>query len=283
MSRGVLYLLTAKKDKVPFGVALAVSLWTMRSSGAWKGPVHIACGDELAYRIAYKLCEDERLGCTACLFAHETRRNGHYSAKARMVEFTPFDDTLFVDADTTFTGGDISPLWPQQRNEVVITQWCDWVSTGRKLNGRISAWQDVCGDLCDRQLKHVWPAINTGVLAFGRKASILPDWKALCDRQEEVQGRVRFMQDELAMQLLYPDYDHRLLDGRFNSSSKFGPHEDVRIRHFHGKKHARHEPSKLMWMPLFSDALESNAGGLRDWSPHQDPAVWQHFEKWRTT
>jgi len=66
-----------------------------------------------------------------------------------------------------------------------------------------------------------YPAINTGVFGFAKRNEQLSLWHAVTSA-----GEGRFMTDELAMQLIFPDLDCTVLDDRWNCSALYGVHQD---------------------------------------------------------
>jgi hypothetical protein len=185
---------------------------------------------------------------------------------------SPFDRSIFLDTDTIVVG-DITDLLPIG-DEVRLTRFCNWQSTGSKIRGRIAAWKDICPDQVAEQLGTSYPAINTGTLGFSTQcARFMRDWYTT------TQKLPRFMCDEIAAQLLYPSYPHEILDHRWNYSPKFSPEvlpwegADARIVHLHGWSTCRPAKTKLgcdLWMAQYDRAISANVAGIADWGPGTD-------------
>lgn len=277
---GLLYMLCQKKSKVLHGVMAAVSIWSMRRKGVWNGPVQISCGDGHSARVATAIAADERLGPIKVVpFQHDSKRNGAYQAKTNAQALSIFGRTIFIDADTTFTGGPIDKLWPTN-DELVLTSFSDWQTQGKMMQGRIKKWTHIAPQWSAKCLTEKFPSINTGVFGFTRETRAMAAWRKLCLEQERIDGRAMFIADETAAQLTYPHFRHRIVNDRFNCSPRFGlNHTDARIWHYHGRKHVRDERGKKLWMPEFANALTQNAGGVCDWGRDHDPAAFQHFDE----
>jgi len=274
MDRGIVYLLAQRGDTVLHAPCLLVSLWSMRRTEAWKGPVHITVMDDMSAQLASRIAQDERLQpLTISRINQQVRRNWAYYAKACIGEWLPYDEAIFLDADTVLSGGSIEEVFPQNQEEIVLTHFAGWFSNGRKMGGRIAAWNDICPSLVLPQLHNPYPAVNTGVFGVSKKTKMLKSWKSLCEAQERGHGRVVFMADELAAQLLFSHFPCRMLDARFNASVKFDANLlNVRVWHFHGRKQARFPTCFPVWCEAATPAWKDNVGGFQEWSEQHDPA-----------
>jgi hypothetical protein len=136
------------------------------------------------------------------------------------------------------------------------------------MRSRCEKWQSVAPNLVNRAVANAIPAVNTGVFAFTKKSQIMEPWLELTKKNPI------FIADEIAMQLLYLDYPHRLLDDRYNCSGVYGAHQqDVVIWHFHGDKHLREGPSRSAWWPVYKECVEGDVGGINKWSPGGDNSL----------
>jgi hypothetical protein len=119
-------------------------------------------------------------------------------------------------------------------------------------------------------------AINTGIFAFRRDAPIFNEWYDLT-----LKNRDTFIPDEISCQLLLPKYLHNLLDCRFNWSCKYGPEiEDIRIIHYHGRKHCR--PGLPFnadkWIKVYNEVVAQNLADIRTWQPAGDRMLRKYLE-----
>jgi hypothetical protein len=269
---GVLYMLAGNKH----GPVLAVSIWSLRKTG-YIGPVHIAIGDDKAAEVCQHIAADPRLGpITTARWQPPTGKRGTvYLAKTFMYGLSPFERTLFVDADTLVVG-DINPLFEFGQYTaagpagVTLTQFSNWVSDGRKISGRIKSWADVVPDDVKEMQSKAYPAINTGVLSFDRSpgaAAFFADWKSTTEK------KVVFICDELAAQLIFHRHAVRVLDDRYNASpihSERAHKSEAVLLHFHGKKHVNRPQGRKLWLPVYDECVKHNLANIRAWTPAGD-------------
>jgi hypothetical protein len=259
-NRGVLYLL----DGTKLGVRLVVSLATLRRH--YDGPIVVLTTDPTARKIGEQVADERRLNVEHLHIVPDQLFDQHrgYVLKTIVHRYSPFDVTAFLDCDTVVCG-DLSPLFdlptPQH---LIVTQFCEWTTSGSRIASRIRKWSDICSDLVEPALAY-GRAVNTGVFAFGPQRDTLDRWFELA-----YAGRAQFIPDEIAMQLLLPQIPHVMLDARFNCSAKYGrPDEaDVRVVHFHGRKHVG--PYGSRWLKEYSWVLNQNLADLQSWSPAAD-------------
>ena len=287
MNDGVAYMIlgTAHGDN------LVVSLLSLKDH--WAGPIAIWAGDPDGMKWAHLCADDGRLGDIQVIeFDYQAMkepgvsRGNHYLAKTWVMRnLSPFDRTVFVDADTVFAG-DFSDVFPEPgTDEMRITHFGNWVSTGGMMRGRIEKWREQARVEVTRMLSSPYPAINTGVIGFSKLSTrFLAAWEEMTRR------RVEFIADEISMQLIYPDYPHTVMPMRFNASPRHcwiyhgisgtltggskieGPEDhgrtaDPRIWHNHGKKAVKDARSRYLWVPYYDRALEMNLAKIREWSP----------------
>lgn len=259
MNRGVVYLLLGDSHSV----VTAVSVMSLRQW--WTGDIALFCGDEVSMKRGRLIAE--AAGAKVISFEpKKQRRHVGYASKPMIPGLSPFDETIQIDGDTVVCGW-LDGLWPQRDGETVLTPMADWVSTGRKMVGRIKIWEDVAPEEVKQSLSYPYPALNTGILSYC-KGNALTDsrWHDMVMRKPQ-----QFISDEIAMQLLLPYHTDsvRMESCRFNCSPLYGIREDVRIWHCHGRKHLR-ERALPIWWPLYREALEQNYAGIRDWTPAGD-------------
>lgn len=262
MTSGILYMLTGNKH----GPVLAVSIYSLRKSG-YRGPVHIACGDDASQEIAAHIFADERLApVTYKRWQPPTGfRNSGYLSKTYMNTLSPYDRTVFLDADT-MTVGSLDPLFSHPR-PVVLTQFSEWRSNGRKISGRIRPWADVAPHDVQEMTAKSYPAINTGVICFDRSpgaAAYFREWLELTAKKPV------FICDELASQLIFWRHSVDVLDSRFNCSPIHDRRKDAVIYHFHGRKHVNREQGRRIWLPVYDECVAQNVARIAEWTPGSD-------------
>lgn len=265
MIQGVIYQLCGPS----YAELLATSLWSLRKH--YSGPVCLYVTDPDSGAVATKLAGDGRLRPlnVKAVDPPKVRRHGKYTIKPLLSLLSPFDATILLDADTLVIG-DISPLF---EHRLTVTDFCQWKTIGRRIKGRINQWKGLSpwiDAMVEYQLELSRPAINTGMIAFRREArEDLQLWANLT-----MIGQRCSFTDEIAMQLLLGEVDHRLVDDRWNCSVHLGIHQDAAvIRHFHGRSHVRREDCRVVWWPHFEEAIEAKAGGLDEWAGQYDAGV----------
>lgn len=272
MNKGVLYYVTGDRH----WPVLTVSLMSLRR--VYNGPVAMMVGDDAGYEIYDLIAQDARLGPIILLDMREEQttygRNTGYMNKPKMVRLSPFDSTIFIDADTLICG-DIEPLFIHPDGEFRLTKFGNWTTKTKRVAGRIAKWRDVDPDMVDGLLSTELPAINTGVLAFGsgwKSQEFGMDWEITTDMNPS------FIADEIAAQIIFLKHHHQVLDDRWNCSPVYGQNKDVAIIwHFHGKKHLREE-AKPIWLPRFQEACDLNLASIKDWLPAGDKTLAEYLE-----
>lgn len=275
MDRGVIYLLAGET----YSELFAVSVHSLRDH--YDGPVTVFCTDGQAAKLAHRVACDRRLGpldvrvIQPAIRGHKPKlQRESYCTKPHLTRETPYKRTVFLDADTVVQRN-IDALFEPP---LAITQFCNWVSTGKIVGGRIGRWKGISpaiDALVERSLAIEYPAINTGVFGFHKDFHGLAAW-----RQVTTLGVRRTFTDELAMQLLFPSWpDCRVFGSEFNQSAKYAKACDypaARVIHFHGRSHVRKDRGWGLWRPFLERALSDDAGGLEEWAGKRDPGV-----RWR--
>ena len=167
--------------------------------------------------------------------------------KTRLGEVTPYDTTLFLDADTLVVG-DITPMFDAaERSEFASQQFSDWTAATRRIRHRIKNWQGLYRREVRQALKHrEYPAINTGIFAWRKDSEFMKDWYKLC-LPGSVE-KVSRIPDETSAQVFLPRYPHEVLDSGYNHSCKHPAGVEPKIIHYHGNKHCRFEKGKPVYM-----------------------------------
>lgn len=268
-SNGIIYLLSGTSH----AVRLVISLVSLRQQ--YQGSVTVFTTDNDAAEVGDWISGDPRLNTHHVRLDQDLkRRKGAYLFKTRLHEFSPYDVTAYLDCDTVVTGSLDELFEFQDARQMVVTQFCDWVTTGRIISGRIRSWKDTHPELVEPALQF-GPAINTGIFAFTRQSEILKHWSSVTER-----GKRHFIPDEVAMQLLVPQYPCHVLDGRFNCSCIYGElsSADVRVIHFHGGKHIKKTKTDR-WLVTYESAIDDNIANLKSWTPSGDKRLASHLEE----
>lgn len=262
MDRGVLYFLRGRKHTEHF----LVSLFSLRQ--VWRGPVHVLVADGQAAEIVARAASDKRTELRYSMIEPDNHgRGGTYATKTKLPWLSPFGATVLLDADTIIrqpfeqVGEQLFP----QGEEIVLTQFARWTTAGRRIAGRVRAWAQVAPHEVARMTGGVaYPAINTGVMGWlGDGGSFAKHWRSMCLRN------VRFICDEIAAQLVFPDHQHRVLSDVWNCSPVHSSPKSIEaaaILHGHGQKFFKKAAGWKLWRPYWEQALAENFGGLGDWA-----------------
>lgn len=267
MQRGVLYLMSG----ISSIDQLVVSIWSLRKH--WEGNIAVAMTPDCSKamkpvmedkRLEFSVLETERLGI---------ERHDHWIAKSCTYLQTPFEETIYMDADT-IVKGDITPLFGRfnvsyvgsDDNPVRINQQRRHQFAGslrKSLKNRLHEAGLPFKQLIDRMLKLNMPIINNGVMGFHKDHPVLHSLYFLGRMVPEHR-----LHDELAIQLLAPDIDGlKFLPEKYNHLVRYG--QDLKgaiVQHYHNKSFCRHDEGILEWAPHFREALELNLGGMKKWA-----------------
>jgi len=257
MSKGIVYLL----DGMSYMERMVVSIWSLRKF--YGGPITIFVRryDENKVELFKK-----DLDCDIKPFTAPNTEGNSMLVKTRIPELTPYEDTVFLDADTLIVGR-VQKLFG--RDLTLVRYGNRW--TRDKLPKKwIGSWKDVGVDinaLVEAQLAEKLPFINTGVFGFRKGNLELRQWRQLADRNRDAR-----MVDELAMQLLTSKLSHRMMSDKYNRCPQWGKEtEDIRIWHFHGKRHcSKKDNCQDVWIPAFREACEEGVCELQRWAGKYD-------------
>lgn len=267
MTRGVVYFLYGNKHPVQ----LVVSLYSLLK--VWDGPVTVLCAhdefNDTSLRTAARIKADsqfDQVDTKPCDFLKSGKRNNGYANKTLLQELSPYESTVFIDADTLVVSrfDEVFPL----ANEVVLTEFAQWRSNNGRVATRVGHWKHCAPLEVERQLGKSYPAINTGVMGFTKQTVFMRPWREMTLRN------ISFICDEIAAQLIFLDYPHRILDHRWNASVVYSLSDhkvkgDARIWHGHGGKFFRKGSGRRIWRPWYEAALKQNAAQLREWTPYR--------------
>jgi hypothetical protein len=250
---------------------LVVSIHSLRKW--YTGPITLFTTRPESHHIGRLIAEDKRLGVETAKLK-ERRGEGYnasYLTKIAAALASPYDATVFLDADTIVAGALGELFDAAQDAPITVTQFCDMKTTDSLIVDRLRTWRQLRNrgaakrfgirSTIDFMLRMPFPAINTGVFAVQRDAAILNEWDALAR-----QGCKMPLPDEIAIQLLLPRHPHRILGGHFNCHPWATDILDVRIWHFVGATHLEHEATRDIWLPLYRTCRELDLAGMRSWS-----------------
>lgn len=226
MSEGIIYY---NIDRGAL-VRLTVSLHTLRK--IYDGPIGIVCNNP-------ELCSFFAKNYGASINYIElvrTKKNTTLLNKCLLHKWTPFDKTIFVDADTIV----LKPFWEElfkdlDTNGFLVSHYSEWSNRTRRIKLRLKEWEQIHPRLYKSSIKEEHPAVNTGTFAFSKNSLFMKDWYA-----QAMPGYRFFIPDEVCCQLMLGSYSHKIISNQYNVSCNHGTiTEDSKIIHFHGRKHCR--------------------------------------------
>ena len=225
MTQGILYFNQGSKCMI----RLLVSLYSLRRH--YKGAVTLVqAGSAPGWFLeAVKHLDAEVLPIN-------TRSLPPLVYKARMQDITPYDVTMFIDADTVVNAPIDDYFKKIQEHTFCTGAFAGWKTTGGTISRRIKKFTPIARDLVPAALRY-GHAVNTGVFGFTKNATILEPWKQLTE--EAWRTHCSRIPDEVACQMLLPEHKHWLAPVEWGVSVKYGTTklEDAKIIHYHGRKH----------------------------------------------
>lgn len=276
MTQGICYFLCGGGKRQKWRRYLSMMSVSLHSLRQWYGgPVCVLIGEDtdmstspVKYDKWLEFKADEDIVPIA-----PVPRHAAYVTKASLWRHSPFDRTILLDADTVVTGT-IDELFGES---FTVTSFSHWHTGGKIVGGRLQQWadRDLHAETVARIRREPQPALNTGVTSWDRTNAgrALVAWEAL-----STQGYECSFTDELAAQILAADNPEwfRVLPDSYNCSPTFGVNrDDARIWHYHGRRMVRNPVAGELYKPHLRDALDANAGGIRDWLKETDPALWE--------
>ncbi len=294
MSRGLIYLLTGPAH----AARMVVSLWNLRKHNP-DLPVTIYTTHDVSRGVALCCITDDRLGDIQIRQTTELaiKKNRQFITKVHLCPIAPYDTFIYLDCDT-LPMADVSPLLDAaEEHEFCATQFCNWVTTGPKIQSRLNNLHDCVlehnqlvvtnveypEDDLDRMLarcsdiERPLPSVNGGIFATQRNSPLLRDWYNL-----SMAGRRGFICDESALHLVLTSHRSTVLEGgQWNCSGHLGGEIEgpIKIWHFHGEKHIKREASKQIWLPAFEEVWEENIADIQSWAPAGDKDLETYFKE----
>lgn len=280
-SRGVIYLINESNG---FNMRLAISIWSLRKH--WEGWITILVNEGGSVSMDDMNAIADHFDCDVQEFPHVGKgRKISLPIKTRLHEFTPYDCTVFIDADT-FVQGSIDELFEMAEDHktgMVFTDW-GWVCGGRKMQKRLRPWIEA--GYFD-QPPEAFPAVNTGVFAFRKDTKVMPEWARIC--HEGMPVIKDFYADESCGGLLAWKMGTCIAPPKFNRSilePDLKEANDAVIVHGHGKKHIRQAwlepedirpPGSVAWCKAFEECVADHPWVL---DLHHDKHT-KFYLKWR--
>jgi hypothetical protein len=186
-------------------------------------------------------------------------KNIVFLMKTSINKCTPYDLSVFLDADT-LVRGNIDELFElAEKHDFVAPKFTNWTTKTKAITRRIESWRSTYPDLMKGAFEYE-PALNCGVFAFKKNAHYMLEWY-----QKTLPNRGVFIPDETAMQCIVHLYKHFACDQKYNVSCKYSTPKDpdTRVIHYHGRKHCRMKKDKILyggelWMEEYNQAASEN-------------------------
>ena len=196
-------------------------------------------------------------------------------AKTRLQEFTPYENTLYIDSDTLVMAP-IDELFDLiEQHHMLVTSMKRWTTKDVRISRRINTWASLYPDLIKAALDfgHV---INCGVYGFNSKASILNEWYKIAAAKSD-----SINPDEVSLQLLLPHHRHVVLDHSWNFITKRGNTDDpsIKILHYQARKHC-HVSSNNKWLKFYHEVVDQNLADIKCWQPADDPKLTKYLKSY---
>ena len=173
--------------------------------------------------------------------------------KSQLWRVTPFQFSVFLDADTLPLASPQPLIDEAKRHGFVVHHFSNWQTTGGKISTRIRNWEPAIGKKEVKAALGYGAAINTGVFAFDRDAEILREWEQITRLGYE-RNCTRRLVDELAAQVLLHRYPHSLVGPEWGCSGRFGGDvKNPKIMHFHGSKHVMDDAGCDHWKAAYNE------------------------------
>lgn len=241
----------------------SISIFTLRKW--YDGPVTIFT-DSADY--LPQLAKDGRVNLTAPPTPHSRAKAAPaYYIKSCLPDITPYDSTLFLDADTLIDD-DLGPLLQSPKDDtILLAKHPDGrVQDSGRAKARLESAVER-GQLHPKRLQklidqNAW-AINSGMISFTRKLRLTKRWQELTLLFDN-----HVLHDELALQLIYPNHPHVLVDGRYNRLINREPHaKDAAVWHYTNKYLGLGRAATL-YCETLAEMLDRDWAGCRSWCHH---------------
>jgi hypothetical protein len=268
MKTGVAYLL----GHIRLAARLVVSVASLRKW--YDGPITVFTSRPEAHRIGQLIADDPRLRVDIRSIAEANAGSSHAAAcvsKVLCLFESPYDATVFLDADTLVAGPVDELIGRAQAGPLTLTTYGPWTTLSNIPLKPWDAWREAIAAAPDSErwqglveyvTTYASPLVNTGVFTTRRDAACLPDWRDL-----SLIGRELPTPEESALQLLLVRYPHQIWGTQFNCIPRMYPDaEDVRIWHFAGTSHLVAAVCRNLWLPAYDECMRHNVAQLRNWS-----------------
>lgn len=203
MTKGVVYVVVGNKHTDLF----ESSLWTLLKH--WDGGIAV---------LTDNVAPLSRFSSVVALIQVPlpALKNPAFTIKSWVPRLSPFDQTIFLDADT-LVDGDLTPLLPLE-DELVLTCHPKSTQDSDRLKLLVTGGY-AHPDVISRLIVTKRPSVNTGVFAVPKTSKVGPEWERVSPLLD-----TQYSKDETALQLLLGKYPHRWAGTEFNRMPWEEPH-----------------------------------------------------------
>lgn len=182
--------------------------------------------------------------------------------KAQLWHYSPYDLTMFVDADTIAFKPIDSYFDKIEEHGFCTGEFAGWGTLQGRIARRIEGFIKAVPQTMIDQAKAYGKATNTGIFGFRKDASILEPWEQLT--KEGWLRKCSFIPDEVACQVLLPQHKHWLAGVEWGMSMMHGVQlQDPYIIHYHGRKHVHALPTCAVWKQHFWEYYWQSDAAIR--------------------
>ena len=248
-TKGILYYNRGNKCLI----RLVVSLFSLRKH--WDGEITVVQDGPVGTILKEALTKNFRVSFIES-------RDSDVATLVRKIQIsmlTPYNLTVYLDSDTIVVKPFDELFEEASKHDFVFVRFADWRSDGRVMSKRIRAYEKKWPDYVKKAVSY-GPAINTGVYAYRKDSPLFGEWFDVAQWGSK-QGF--WIPDEIAAQILAPQFNCKVMPGGYNASCRYHPeNEPVIISHYHGRKHVC---SKLAhyWLDAFEECVLNDICGIR--------------------
>lgn len=245
---------------------LLVSICSLRRY--YTGPISILSWGDPSHEICELIATATNSQILKVDFDMVSCKYPKYMAKTKLQEFTPYENSLYIDSDTLVVAPIDELFGLIAQHHMLVTSIKRFSTRDVRISRRINTWAHLYPDLIEAALNfgHV---INCGVYGFNRNASILNEWyKTAAAKDDSINP------DEVSLQLLLPHHKHIVLDNSWNFITKRGDTNDpnIKILHYQARKHCHISPNNR-WLKFYHEVANQNLADIKSWQPAGDPKL----------
>lgn len=263
---GVIYYNTG----ISYLVRLLVSAYSLRRF--YSGDIAILSWGDASHYISSQIAKAVNAQLIRINPQIESSDSPQFLVKTRLHEFSPFVNTLYLDADTLILKK-IDNLFPIIKTHSFLASTVDgWKTTDEHIRTRLEGWRGFYPQHVKKALKF-GRVINCGVMGFNRTSTLLKSWYKFT-----LPGKNLFVPDEIACQLLLTEHPHTLVDSRYNCMSKYcNIGYETKIVHYHARKHCT-MPQAKNWLGVYYEVISKNVANIKSWQPANDKILKQYLD-----